>query len=132
MKLSKRQYSLLLTIAWLLIIFILSVAPANPTPKKMASWFSFQNIDKLGHFLAYSLLAFLLIRTIVMNIWSYKQAVIYSLLLTITYGLAMEVIQGAFLPNRYFEMFDILANIMGSLMGVISHVAFFHNVKPKV
>lgn len=35
------------------------------------------------------------------------------------YGIILELIQEIFLPSRYFDLMDILANIIGCILGLI-------------
>lgn len=41
-----------------------------------------------------------------------------AILASSLYGIGMEFIQYAFFPNRFFEVLDIIANIIGSVLGV--------------
>ena len=41
-----------------------------------------------------------------------------ALIISILYGISIEVIQFTFFPGRYFENLDILANIIGSFTGL--------------
>ena len=47
-----------------------------------------------------------------------KKSVIIALGISIIYGIGMEVIQYSFFPGRFFEIPDIIANIIGSFLGV--------------
>lgn len=42
-----------------------------------------------------------------------------ALIISTTYGIGMEVVQYTFFPGRYFEFWDIVANISGAFAGVI-------------
>lgn len=74
------------------------------------------NIDKIVHFCIYFLLAFLIIFTCIRERrrWPYMWALLYNFL----FGILIEVLQ-AFTPVREFEFLDILANLLGTLAGVI-------------
>ena len=41
------------------------------------------------------------------------------------YGILMEGMQYAFFPGRYFEVLDIIANIIGAIIGLIFFQKFF-------
>ncbi|WP_299777463.1 VanZ family protein [uncultured Formosa sp.] len=73
-----------------------------------------ENSDKVFHFLAYSLLA--LIWYIVFNYgykWSQTKALFSSGLLSISFGVLIEYLQGNFTETRQFDVLDILANSAG-------------------
>jgi len=40
-------------------------------------------------------------------------------LISSIYGICLEFMQYALFPNRYFEFLDIIANISGSLIGIL-------------
>ena len=63
--------------------------------------------DKLLHFMAYSTLTLWLYL-----LFSSKTILIKSLFLLFLYGLFIEFLQ-YFIPNRYFSVMDILANLLG-------------------
>ena len=101
------------------LIFWLSVTSGDSFPETLKDLFSF---DKLGHAFAYGILSGL-------YFYALKQSkkgltirrMIFVCLGTILYGIFLEIIQYTFFPGRYFEVLDILANIMGI---VISFVIF--------
>ena len=103
-------------IAWSVVIFILSVMPGINLPE---TWADFISWDKIGHLTVYGILTFLLL------LGSKKtrpeidaKITLYILLGTAAYGILLEIIQYSFFPGRYFEKLDILANIIGSFIGL--------------
>ncbi|MEM1320203.1 MAG: VanZ family protein [Bacteroidota bacterium] len=54
-----------------------------------------------------------------------QRVVIAALLISIAYGILMEVIQYGFFPNRFFEVQDIIANIIGSFIGLYVYRRYF-------
>ena len=74
--------------------------------------------DKFAHAVVYGILAFLAIRAYSTdNQVFWKQLAIVAILAS-GYGVLMEIIQGTFFPHRFFEVPDIIANIIGSLIGI--------------
>ncbi len=76
--------------------------------------------DKLGHAAAYFVLAGLLW-------WGFYRArrlafatMAIAVLLSSAYGIGIEFVQYTFFPNRFFEVLDIIANIIGSIFGVLA------------
>ncbi len=65
--------------------------------------------DKLNHFVAFLVLAFLLDFSFPGSRFNTKK-----ILLLFSYGVGLEVIQ-YYLPNRMFSLFDVGANILGLL-----------------
>ena len=47
-----------------------------------------------------------------------QKGIIIALGVSIIYGIGMEVIQYTFFPGRFFEIPDIIANIIGSFLGL--------------
>ena len=79
--------------------------------------------DKLGHFLAYAALS---ANTLYFN--RGKKSFIILLLSVWGYGLLLEMLQ-SLIPGRETSFFDLLANISGSLIGVIVHFIFTKKLK---
>ena len=46
--------------------------------------------------------------------------------ISIIYGIGMEVVQYTFFPGRFFEIPDIIANIIGSILGLYLFKRFFN------
>lgn len=77
-------------------------------------------MDKIGHFTIYGIFAFLLLQNLTHPVFNLgKKAVFIALIISILYGIVMEVMQYAFFPGRYFENLDIIANIIGSFTGLL-------------
>lgn len=91
------------------LAFIIAYLSLSPKPAVTAS------NDKLGHFIAYSTLAFFALRSfhLITN-----RRVLEVLLMVILFGLLMELGQ-LFVPGRSFSKMDIVANISGALLGWI-------------
>lgn len=105
-------------ILWTIFIFWASTFFAGENiPETL---FDIFETDKVGHFGVYAIFYFL---------WMYgllksgskltKIDFIIVILCCIGYGVLMEYIQFTFFPGRYFEIADILANIIGSFLGLI-------------
>lgn len=113
----KNKY-LLPAALWAVFIFWASVTSVKTLPK-----FSFELLiqpDKLAHLSVYAILVGLVLWGIhkkinpIPNKW-----IIWTVLLGMAYGFIIECVQYAFFPGRYFEIFDIIANIIGCLTGMI-------------
>ncbi len=107
-----------LVIIWAVVILILSMAPGESIPK--LGWKMIFQVDKLAHFGVYFILSAL-------ATWSeggHKTRIVLRDLVVIAsvcslYGLILEAMQYFFLSDRYFEIPDLIANIIGSIAGTV-------------
>ena len=100
---------------WAALIFTLSTGHAVEVPR-------FSNLlepDKLAHAAAYFVLAGLLLWGFHRTTGLSPKAMTVAIMASVLYGIGMECIQYAYFPNRYFEVLDIIANIIGSILGVL-------------
>ena len=119
-------------ILWSLVILGLSTMSGISLPEQLWDILAW---DKLAHAGVYGLQVML----IYYGFQQYRKAeklgnqlLITGFLISVVYGIGMEVIQYSFFPNRYFEVLDIIANIIGSIIGLFLYRKyFFHNTKPK-
>lgn len=89
--------------AWLLSIAYLSLTPQTGLP------ISFNHIDKILHFGSYSLATLL-------ALLAYPDIKKFHLLTTLfIYSFLIEIGQ-LFIENRFFELYDLLANFTGILI----------------
>ncbi len=103
-------------IIWSIIIMVLSVVPAEDLPS-ISLWES----DKLAHACVYFILTIAVINALRNSSpgISSKQ-IIYGALISVSYGIVIEFIQGPLLPTRNFDLYDILANVIGCIAGAIA------------
>lgn len=105
---------------WLVIITILSVMPNVQLPS-----FNLFSMDKLAHAGVYGIFTWLLLR----GYEKFKgtpgnRIFIIITCISIFYGVLMEFVQFAFIPGRFYEIDDMLANAFGSIVGL----AFFRTL----
>ncbi|WP_111307680.1 VanZ family protein [Confluentibacter sediminis] len=75
--------------------------------------------DKIFHSLTYTLLAFLWFNTLIFQFkMGNKQAIIYASVISIVFGIIIEVLQGVFTKTRHADVLDVLANSLGVLFMV--------------
>ena len=99
----------LIFIASLIIVFYLSVVPASNIPNlAMLSYIS----DKAVHAVIYSYLA------IMGLISKYKLSEFTMIIYIFCFGLIIEIIH-IFHPYRFFEYFDLLANLIGVTIALL-------------
>lgn len=122
----------LFVLGWSLLILMLCLMPSDDLPKK--EWLS--NLDKVAHFVFYFVLS-----VAVLFVCSVKKAapsapIVIAFLFACSY--AIELLQLLLPINRSFSYFDLVANLLGLLVGwllfwkVIGPSSqLFWNKKPK-
>jgi len=102
-------------IIWSLVILGLSIMPGVSLPE---TWVDLISVDKLAHAFVYGVLTYLGLKAISKTSSSIRQnGYLTVILLSSLYGFGLEWVQYAFFPGRYFERWDIIANIIGSFIG---------------
>lgn len=103
-------------ILWTLITLALLCMPGSTIPG--VGFFGFKHIDKVAHFILFG--GFVLF----WGIWAaaktmeenrYKKNWIYLVLISIAIGVVMEFVQINFIPNRSFDVWDIVWDAIGSI-----------------
>ena len=111
---NKRSLAWLPAAIWLVFITVISVMPSVQLPQ-----FDLFAPDKLGHAIAYAGLtglSLLALRRQSGQAPTLRTSFLFFIFAA-GYGALMEFIQGAFLPNRAFELDDMLANTFGAAIG---------------
>ncbi len=92
--------------------------PGENIPK--VGWKFFIQLDKLAHFSFYAILTGLLVLALNKTRAELRlRELLYIILLSSMYGIMLEAIQYYFLSDRFFEIPDIIANIIGSIAGTV-------------
>lgn len=107
------------SLVWAVILLILSGLPKSSLPS--ISFDSFFELDKIAHFLMYGIFAFLLFRDFGRSHFLSKvnNQFIFSVLGASFFGFCMELMQFSVFSGRYFEIMDLIANIIGAFVGAI-------------
>ncbi|HEY0434756.1 MAG TPA: VanZ family protein, partial [Chitinophagaceae bacterium] len=96
-----------LLFGWLAVTTVLLCLPGSVLPK--AGWFDKIWLDKFIHIGLFGTLCWLCCRTA----WLFsknKSSFLAAVVLCIVYGAVMEFVQKYFIPNRSFEIKDIIAD----------------------
>ncbi|MDD3627989.1 MAG: VanZ family protein [bacterium] len=116
-------------ILYLILIFVLSSIPGDNLPEV-----GFELNDKFIHagiyFIAF-LLSYLSFANIEKPSFISKNPLALSLIITILYGLSDEFHQ-ALVPNRSAEVYDFLADVGGSMLGMILIIIYQNYLKPNL
>ena len=106
-------------------ILILSIMPSSKVPSV-----GFEHFDKIAHIGMYTVLSALIFGYALRSFeTSSAKMMLVCFLLASGYGLLMEILQHCFFDSRSFEFYDIISNIIGSLIGVIFVNNFFNSKK---
>ena len=111
-------------VLYMALIFAISSMEQPPLPMPEFEWLT---IDKLYHFIEYAILGGLLARAFV-NVppkWLPPQRVwITAALLSILYGASDEWHQ-TFVPGRFATLADWVADVLGSIAGVLGFYFYY-------
>jgi len=99
-------------IVWLLLITLVSLRPGDKLPQ-IDLW----QIDKIAH------LGFYLIFVVLLRFGSKDDGGFFTsfsfLLLSAIHGVAIELLQENFVELRRFDIYDIVADVAGAILGLI-------------
>lgn len=115
--------SFFLTLIWAAVIFYLSTMPGPQLPR--IDWL--MTPDKFGHAGVYGILATGLFFSLKPYFPNSNRVYYWPFILASSYGVAMECIQYGFFPDRYFELWDIVANIIGAFGALLLLKLFYHS-----
>lgn len=110
--LTLKRYALILLVGYIILITILSLISLTNMP---AIGLGFE--DKIYHAFAYSVFVVLCFNYLTQI--SEKSATLKAIIFSIGYGIIIEVLQKVLNTNRTFDLWDIVANIVGVLFGYI-------------
>ena len=108
-------------ILWSAFLIWASTASGLPLPDLSVRQIT---LDKAAHAGAYFILALLIMGAAKRLTENKKTAAIAGAAISSAYGLAMELLQFSFFPNRNFEVYDIIANIIGSLFAILAFIFY--------
>ena len=104
---------------WTVFVTFLSLMPLNSNSVEI-----FPHFDKLVHGIFYAVMSFLLAKSMIRK--SVPNSLV-ALIFSASYGIFMEVMQQTLGAGRHFDNFDIIANIIGALIGT----TFFYSLGSK-
>jgi hypothetical protein len=107
-------------ISWWIIMCILFFLPGSAFPGE--NWLSKIYFDKLVHIGLFAVLLFLWRSAFDWELPNYNLVLLFLALL---YGLAVEFIQRYFVSNRDFDLYDVLADTIGAMIGLAIWLASY-------
>lgn len=107
--------------AYALFLLAVSLLPNGNIPS-IPDWFSLFSPDKVAHFGAYGLFALLL--SVTFSKSRIKGAVLCAVSAAALYGVVMEILQGISGTGRQFDPVDMVANLLGAILGGLTYYLF--------
>lgn len=105
---------ILLAITWTFItIYASTMSSSNVNSIRLIH---FEGIDKVAHLVLYACFSFFWYT--VFTVYNRAKAKWMAFIFGVLFGIAMEYVQYYFFIDRFFEVSDIIANIIGSFIGV--------------
>jgi VanZ family protein len=123
------RIALPLMLGWAMVILWLSLLPGPDLPP-VNIW----EFDKFAHIGVYGLLAFLASAAFRTQFsrhgdrYGLTSAIFPAL---VAFGLGIEIVQGTLIQGRYFDVLDILANITGSILGMLAYARWMVKRNPQ-
>ena len=105
---------------WTLLIAVLTLMPGNYIPKVL-TFLDWLSPDKIVHLILFGVYAYLLAEGFVRQDrpWFTSRYPIWSsLIIGIVFAFFTEVMQRFVIPGRYGNIYDMLADILGSILGI--------------
>jgi len=118
-----KRWALLLVIGYVILLTVLSLVSIGELPGLGSSF-----DDKVYHFLAYALFAFILFNYL--KTTSIAKPILFVAIVSAIYGTVIEVIQHIVNPARTYDVYDILANFLGVVCATIG-LSYINKLKLK-
>jgi VanZ family protein len=117
-----------IAIAWLVTTTVLLSIPGSALPKQ--NWFDKIWLDKWFHVVLFGITVLLWCRAIMAS--ENKRAKVFAQITfyVFLYGVVMEFIQEYLIPNRSFDVGDIIADLIGSLAGFLFTMQVYKKNRP--
>jgi hypothetical protein len=122
--LKKIKPSFLPAIFWFIISTILLTLPGSSLPKN--DWLGKIWADKWVHIALFAIMAFLWCWAMLRKYSTNERLKIIFIqigIAVLAYGIAMEFVQKYFIPNRSFDVGDIIADAAGCIGGVVYSIS---------
>ncbi|HIP32337.1 MAG TPA: VanZ family protein [Crocinitomicaceae bacterium] len=103
-----------------LVIVIIGIAYLSLTPTEIIT----VGNDKISHFIAYCVL----MTNVGLLTYVKKKQLVFGIVFCILYGVLIEIIQH-FVPGRVMSGWDMVANIGGVLLGVITTAFLYKRIQ---
>lgn len=120
------KYSFWTAFFWTLLILFLSFRSTSNIPN-----IDIPNIDKVVHFMFYFVFVFLWYRYLFYIKKTENKHAFLLVLMAVVVGVLIELGQGCFTLTRQADVFDVIANSLGSIGGIFISFSFLPKEKSK-
>lgn len=95
---------------------------------KEENWIQFPHMDKVVHLLMYGILTFLILRKNHVLFGKSREinVLAFSFLYAFFMGFFIEILQNSFFIGRNFDIFDVIANSIGSILAIFGFRIYNH------
>ena len=114
-----------MAISWLITISFLFFLPGSTLPKE--TWFSKIHLDKWLHAGCFAVLLFLWKSAFESRIRNYN---LFLILVAVLYGFIVEIVQKEWVPNRDFDLYDLVFDAAGGFIGLFVWSGIYKKNKP--
>ncbi len=121
----KNTFAFAFAIIWILLVTILLCTPGSRLPR--INWSDKIWLDKWAHVFLFLVLVVLWCRAYLRKATNVNIKKIFTTitLLSILYGVMMEIVQHYFIPFRSFDFGDMLADAIGAIAGYFISIRRF-------
>ncbi|MDG2433193.1 VanZ family protein [Flavobacterium sp.] len=112
----RKNSALFAAVLWTSVIFFLCLIKSSDLP-----YVAINNLDKVVHasfHLLFVVLWFLYFNELFSKSFSTK-ALVFAFSLSVFYGIAIEIMQTIFTTTRSADVFDVVANLIGAIIGIL-------------
>ena len=112
---------------WALTILFFSSIPSKELPD--ISFWELFTFDKMAHVALYGIFSFQIMRACIRQYanWNIRyHAASIAAIVSVLYGAGIELMQHFLLTDRYGDWLDLLANIIGTLAGILLFKKIFY------
>lgn len=114
-----------LAIAWFVLMCVLFFLPGSDLPER--NWMAVVHFDKWVHIGLFAILIFLWRSSFNLDLNHYNWVLLLS---TLLYGLSVEFIQKFWTSGRSFDLYDVLADMAGGVLGLLIWLRAYKKNKP--
>jgi VanZ family protein len=107
-------------VIWMAIILYISLTPASKIPR--TNIFMIENFDKLVHFGMYFILSLIICSIIKIGDRKKIFIILLPILISVTTGGVLEIMQELLPINRSCSLGDFLANMSGAVVGALLYI----------
>jgi len=105
-------------LTWTSIVIIICLIPGGNSPG--ISFLSSLGLDKIIHFLIHLILVYLVAKGLLKSFpLKPKSILFFTLVYSLTLGIVLEIVQSLYVIGRSGDYFDVLANFIGAIFGVL-------------